>query len=1098
MYEEPWSSHQELSGFEVTIPLVGETVKQSEGSQSQRMSPSHANEASANLLNSFLLILQGPLPNTIADFWRMVWEQRSSIIVAMTRLEERTRIKCEQYWPAIGHGTRTPMSSAVEGWSNHPQSPTTSTHFSPPHLLQDNPITPHRPSNSLAPLCQAPLATVTHGQITVGLLDVVELAYYTIRTFSLQKAGSQEKREVRQLQFTAWPDHGVPNHPAPLLMFLRRVNSECAPETGPIIVHCSAGVGRTGAYIVLDILLQQMRREHAINVPAAVARLRSQRNFMVQTEDQYAFIYEALVEASLSGNTELPARQLRDHWLKLTAPTGDTVSAADTLENTGMTLEFEQLISQTITSLANTIAHRSPGGLLSYLDRRSASVNQSTSGSFLDPSIAGSSVTELAGAQPVNLLKNRRSDCLPHEANRVKLTPIRGVDGSDYINASYVDSYSSRSAFIATQTPLPECLDDFWRMVWETGSCIIVQLDRRAEDTVPDAPYWPTEEAIRFDYVVVEPVADYGMPAYILRELRITDTRSGQSRTVRLFDASELAGAIARTLDSAQRQPLSSDQWEADGRPTLPPALPPLADWLPLKSAVLKPDFLSGYTRSSSVDNYKNTIFDGHLCQVASRNMIDLIEEVHKTQEQFGLEGPITVHCRYGTGYTGIFLALSIILERMRYEGVADMFQTIKLLWWQRRGLVEFPAEYAFCYATALDELNCQKVSFYYLLGASHRRVIDELERRHFLKTLTAFKFYRSHALKKVYTQLAKYEKLSDHQKTLIPKFPSYMKSIEECIDCNANFINQILANAKSEIFEGDHFLVDQNPTINKVVQNGDPGQRYRFGITSNDMDKVRSTLKQFVRDWSTVGAPERHGSYDPVLREIHAAFRSSDRPTSDIRILVPGAGLGRLAWEIAHCGYTCQGNEWSLFMLLPAHFVLNTCKDLNQYTLYPWVTQSSNNVCRENQLAAITIPDVSPSDLPPNVQFSMVAGDFSEVYTEPDSWDCVTTVFFIDTAHNILDYLETIWKILAPGGYWINFGPLLYHFADVPGQDSIELSYSEVREAAELIGFEILKEEQDLPSTYTQDPKSMLQYHYKCVLAVFRKPVAAQSAPQD
>ncbi|VDN15945.1 unnamed protein product [Dibothriocephalus latus] len=76
--------------------------------------------------------------------------------------------------------------------------------------------------------------------------------------------------------------------------------------------------------------------------------------------------------------------------------------------------------------------------------------------------------------------------------------------------------------------------------------------------------------------------------------------------------------------------------------------------------------------------------------------------------------------------------------------------------------------------------------------------------------------------------------------------------------------------------------------------------------------------------------------------------------------------------------------------------------------------------------------------------------------------------------------------------------GPLLYHFADVPGQDSIELSYSEVREAAELIGFEILKEEQDLPSTYTQDPKSMLQYHYKCVLTIFRKPLAEQSAPQN
>ncbi|VDL87386.1 unnamed protein product [Schistocephalus solidus] len=193
---------------------------------------------------------QGPLPNTIVDFWRMVWEQRSSIIVAMTRLEERTRIKCEQYWPAVGHGTRSPMSSAVEGWSNHAQPPNspTSNHIFPPHRLQDNLIT-HRPGNSVAQLCQVPLATVTHGQITVDLLSVVELAYYTIRTFSLQKSGSQEKREVRQLQFTAWPDHGVPNHPAPLLMFLRRVNSEHAPETGPIIVHCSAGVGRTGRFL---------------------------------------------------------------------------------------------------------------------------------------------------------------------------------------------------------------------------------------------------------------------------------------------------------------------------------------------------------------------------------------------------------------------------------------------------------------------------------------------------------------------------------------------------------------------------------------------------------------------------------------------------------------------------------------------------------------------------------------------------------------------------------------------------------------------------------------------------------------------------------
>ncbi|TPP64439.1 Carnosine N-methyltransferase [Fasciola gigantica] len=143
----------------------------------------------------------------------------------------------------------------------------------------------------------------------------------------------------------------------------------------------------------------------------------------------------------------------------------------------------------------------------------------------------------------------------------------------------------------------------------------------------------------------------------------------------------------------------------------------------------------------------------------------------------------------------------------------------------------------------------------------------------------------------------------------------------------------------------------------------------------------------------------------------------------------------------------------------------------------------------QSDQLLPVPFPDVAPCDLPPNVPFCMAAGDFVEIYKEPDSWDCVTTVFFIDTAHNILQYLESIWLILKPGGYWINFGPLLYHFSDIPGEDSLELSYEELRLAINRMGFETVKEKTGIRCGYTQNAASMLSYEYSCVYGVFRKP---------
>ncbi|XP_072563702.1 receptor-type tyrosine-protein phosphatase delta-like isoform X7 [Paramormyrops kingsleyae] len=477
---------------------------------------------------------QGSLPETFGDFWRMIWEQHSANIVMMTKLEERSRVKCDQYWPTRG--------------------------------------------------------TETYGLIQVTLLDTVELATYCVRTFALYKNGSSEKREVRQFQFTAWPDHGVPEHPTPFLAFLRRVKACNPPDAGPMAVHCSAGVGRTGCFIVIDAMLERIKHEKTVDIYGHVTLMRAQRNYMVQTEDQYVFIHDALLEAVTCGNTEVPARNLYAYIQKLTQiESGENV--------TGMELEFKRL--------ANTKAHTSR---------------------FISANL------------PCNKFKNRLVNIMPYESTRVCLQPIRGVEGSDYINASFIDGYRQQKAYIATQGPLAETTEDFWRLLWEHNSTIVVMLTKLREMGREKChQYWPAERSARYQYFVVDPMAEYNMPQYILREFKVTDARDGQSRTVRQFQFTD---------------------WPEQGVPK------------------------------------------------SGEGFIDFIGQVHKTKEQFGQDGPISVHCSAGVGRTGVFITLSIVLERMRYEGVVDIFQTVKMLRTQRPAMVQTEDQYQFCYRAGLEYLG--------------------------------------------------------------------------------------------------------------------------------------------------------------------------------------------------------------------------------------------------------------------------------------------------------------------------------------------------------------------------------------------------------
>ncbi|CDO77418.1 hypothetical protein BN946_scf184857.g25 [Trametes cinnabarina] len=246
--------------------------------------------------------------------------------------------------------------------------------------------------------------------------------------------------------------------------------------------------------------------------------------------------------------------------------------------------------------------------------------------------------------------------------------------------------------------------------------------------------------------------------------------------------------------------------------------------------------------------------------------------------------------------------------------------------------------------------------------------------------------------------------------------------------------------------------------------------KKSKYRPTEHDMEKLRSTLKQLVRDWSEEGKNERDACYEPMKEALLRHF--SDIPEDErrnFRVLVPGAGLGRLAWDVAKLGFACQGNEFSHYMLLASFFMLNRTDEVHRHTIYPYVHSFSNMVNNEGSLRPIKIPDVLPSSLPPESDFSLVAGKPRHYLNNHVAVQ----------AKNIVNYLRIIHRILAPGGVWINLGPLLWHWENNTTNDpSIELTLEEVKALARKIGFEI-SNERTIDTTYTNNARSMLGYVY-------------------
>ncbi|XP_055799703.1 receptor-type tyrosine-protein phosphatase C isoform X7 [Salvelinus fontinalis] len=403
---------------------------------------------------------QGPKEETVGDFWRMVWEQQSSIIVMVTRCEESNRNKCAQYWP----------------------SPEREVEFFEEFVVKLN-REEHCPD-------------------------------YIIRQISLtNKREKNAEREVTHIQFTSWPDHGVPGEPHLLLKLRRRVNAFKNLFSGPIVIHCSAGVGRTGTYMGIDAMMEGLEAEGRVDIYGYVVKLRRQRCLMVQVEAQYILIHQALIEHNQFGETEISLAELH--------PTLGTLKQRDPgNEPTLLEAEFQRLPRYKNWRTFNT------------------------------------------GINEENKKKNRSSSVIPYDYNRVlvKLEDESSNDQDDddqdddassdeddeestkYINATQIDGYWCQRSLIAAQGPLADTTGDFWQMVFQKKVGTIVMLSDLTEgDQEFCSAYWGDEKKT-FREIEVELKATETLPAYTTRSIQIRHPKRKDSRQVKQYQFLKWAG----------------------------------------------------------------------------------------------------------------------------------------------------------------------------------------------------------------------------------------------------------------------------------------------------------------------------------------------------------------------------------------------------------------------------------------------------------------------------------------------------------------------------------------------------------------------------
>lgn len=443
----------------------------------------HSDYINANFVESWngqktFIAAQAPLESTIGDFWRMIWEQQSYLVVMVANLTEKNRPQCAKYWP------------------------------------EDAPI--------------------RYGEIIVKPVDQTYYCDYAVRSFDVTNinesdAGLEEEptieyanlpvirnsrtdsafgncRRILQYHFINWNDFKAPECSVGLLRFIHILRGIPQFNESPVTIHCSAGVGRTGTFVAIDSMLDQCEAEGKVNVFDFVSKLRKQRNLMVQSSEQYVFIYKALAEWHMYGCTDIEADNFHRQFHAMT----DTGMRDRTVSFNGFTSVVSKPGKQNLTALEEEF-HK----LDTTLDQP---------------------LTKTFATSTENIMKNRINSAVPYDKNRVILSPQIGHADTTYYNASHVKGYFY--PYIVAQDPISEAtVIDFWRMVLDHSVQTIVMLSNE-EDWSPSEKYWPEDSnSCEFKQgkllVDVKLVEEDITPFFIKRKMRYSiKGNGGDSQTI--------------------------------------------------------------------------------------------------------------------------------------------------------------------------------------------------------------------------------------------------------------------------------------------------------------------------------------------------------------------------------------------------------------------------------------------------------------------------------------------------------------------------------------------------------------------------------------
>ncbi|XP_071132277.1 uncharacterized protein [Mytilus edulis] len=386
---------------------------------------------------------QGPKNETLRDFWHMIWQENVGKIVMVTQLKENRKMKCAQYWP-----------------------------------------------NSVT----KPLAVKNY---IVTMKEERKHTVYVYRLLTVLNKNDtiENERKIHHFHFTQWPDHGVPDS-IKLVSFYRKVKIEKSYQNGPMVVHCSAGVGRTGTFIAIDALYENGKNFGYVNVMECIEMMRKDRMNMVQTYEQYEAVFEALLELFTVPETSIPKT---DFCKYISDQEHKTVPRNQNMYK----VEFQRLEA-------------------------------------LRPLYPRSAYTAATSLE--NIHKNSAKKIFPHDKYRPYLMSY-GKTRNDYINAVIVPGYEEKSKLLVTQCPLEKTVVDFWTMVYDHQSNIVVLL----EQLNMNAPLWlEQQEVLEFEqFSIVQENASSP------DELQLTLTHENQGeRKITVFTLNELNGTSDTMLPS--------------------------------------------------------------------------------------------------------------------------------------------------------------------------------------------------------------------------------------------------------------------------------------------------------------------------------------------------------------------------------------------------------------------------------------------------------------------------------------------------------------------------------------------------------------------